>query len=115
MRLALTPHGASRMVQLAMSAWWVRIRRAPSRRCRDGRLYGHTTMAMHDMSTPPPSFIPNLTDAFAQHDGHRSRDEGGERKETEEHGSRASGGLVGRDVHPGYSRTDCHQPYPEGP
>ena len=42
-----TPHGASRLVQ-AMSAWSVKTRRAPSRHCRDARVYGHTTTAMHD-------------------------------------------------------------------
>ena len=32
--------------------------RAPSRYCRDTRVYGHTTTAaMHDMSTPPPLFF----------------------------------------------------------
>ncbi|CAM9875799.1 unnamed protein product, partial [Laminaria digitata] len=42
-----TPHGASRLVQ-AMSAWSVITRRAPSRHCRDSRVSGHTTAAMHD-------------------------------------------------------------------
>ena len=42
-----TPHGASRLV-LAMSAWSVKTRRAPFRYCRDARVYGHTTTAMHD-------------------------------------------------------------------
>ena len=27
---------------------------APSRHSRDGRVYGHTTTAMHKLSTPPP-------------------------------------------------------------
>ena len=72
-----TPHGALRLV-LAMSAWSVRTRRSPSLYCRDGsmvirlrpcmtistpppsqhcrdaRVYGYTTTAMHDMSTPSP-------------------------------------------------------------
>ena len=48
-----TPHGASRLV-LAMSAWSVKTRRAPSWHCWDTRVYGHTTTAMHDMSTPLP-------------------------------------------------------------
>ena len=52
-----TPQGASRMVQ-AMSAWLVKTRRAPSRHSRDARIYGHTTMAMHKLSTRPLS--PNL-------------------------------------------------------
>ena len=41
-----------------MSAWSVKTRRAPSRHCRhcrDARVYGHTTTAMHDTSTPPSS------------------------------------------------------------
>ena len=48
-----TPHGASHLVQ-ATSTWSVKTRRALSRHCRDARVYGHTTTAMHDMSTPPP-------------------------------------------------------------
>ena len=40
-----TPHGASRLV-LAMSAWSVKTRRAPSRHCRDANVYGHMTTAM---------------------------------------------------------------------
>ena len=47
-----TPHGASRLVQ-AMSAWSVKTRRAPSRHCRDARVYGHTTTACINMSTTP--------------------------------------------------------------
>ena len=42
------PHGASRLVLLAMSAWPVKTGRAPSRHCRNARVYGHTTTAMHD-------------------------------------------------------------------
>ena len=56
-----TPHGASRLVQ-AMSACLVKTRRAPSRRSRDARLFGHTTTTMHILSTSPPppavSFFP---------------------------------------------------------
>ena len=48
-----TPHGASRLVQ-AMSAWLVKTRRAPSQHSRDARVYGHTTTAMHKLSTPRP-------------------------------------------------------------
>ena len=52
MRLAEeTPHDPSRWV-LAMSAWSVNTRRAPSRHCRDGRVY--TTTAMHDNDCTPP-------------------------------------------------------------
>ena len=36
----LTPHGASRLIQ-AMSAWSAKTRRAPSRHCKDTRVYGH--------------------------------------------------------------------------
>ena len=45
--------GASRLV-LAMSAWSVKTRRAPSRHCRDARVYGHTTTAVHDRSIHDP-------------------------------------------------------------
>ena len=48
-----TPHRASRLVQ-AMSAWLVKTRRAPSRHSRVARVCGHTTTAMHKLSTPPP-------------------------------------------------------------
>ena len=34
------------------SPWWVKTQRAPSRHCRDASVYGRTTTAMHDMSTP---------------------------------------------------------------
>ena len=47
-----TPHGASRLVE-AMPVWSVKTRRAPSRHCRDARIYDHITTAMHDMNTPP--------------------------------------------------------------
>ena len=47
-----TPYGASRLVQ-AMSFCSATTRRAPSRHYRDARVYGHTTTAMHDMSTTP--------------------------------------------------------------
>ena len=48
-----TPHGASRLVQ-AMSAWSAETGRAPSRHCRDARVYGHTTDAWHEY-TPSPN------------------------------------------------------------
>ena len=47
-----TPHGSLRFV-LAMSAWSVKTRRAPSRHCRDARVYGHTTTAMLDNEYTP--------------------------------------------------------------
>ena len=49
-----TPHGASRLV-LAMSAWSVKTRCAPSRHCRDARVYDHATTAMHDNEHTPRS------------------------------------------------------------
>ena len=42
-----TPHGASRLVQVA-PAWSVKTLRAPFCRCRDMRVYGHTTTATHE-------------------------------------------------------------------
>ena len=50
------PQGASCLVQ-AMSVWSVKTRHAPSPHCRNARVYGHTTTAMHDMSTPPPVMV----------------------------------------------------------
>ena len=57
-----TPHGASRLVQ-AMSAWLVKTRHAPSRHCRDARVYGHTTTAMHEIEyiSPIEYTPPSLT------------------------------------------------------
>ena len=40
------------------SAWLVKTRRAPSRHSSDARIYGHTTTAMHKLSTPPPTPLP---------------------------------------------------------
>ena len=48
-----TPYSASRLVH-AMSASSVKVRHAPSRHCRDLRVSGLKTTAMHEMSTPPP-------------------------------------------------------------
>lgn len=39
---------------LAMSAWSVEIRRAPSRHCRDAKVNGHTTSAMHNTTIIHP-------------------------------------------------------------
>ena len=55
--MRLTPPGASGLVQ-AMSACLVKTRRARSRHSRDARVYGHTTKAMHKLSTPPPPSPP---------------------------------------------------------
>ena len=64
-----TPHGAPRLVQ-AMSAWSVKPQHAPSRHCRDARVYGHTTTTMHKIEyispiefTPPPPAHPCLLTA----------------------------------------------------
>ena len=47
------------LVQSMSSVWSVKTRRAPSRYCRDARVRGHTTTAMHDIEytphTPPVS------------------------------------------------------------
>ena len=43
----------------AISAWTVKPRHAPSRHCRDARVYGHTTEAMHDIETPLSLFPDN--------------------------------------------------------
>ena len=48
-----TPHSASHLVQ-AMSAWSVKTRRAQSPHCRDARVYGHATTAMHDNEYTAP-------------------------------------------------------------
>ena len=48
-----TSRFASRLMQ-ASSAWSVKTRRAPSRHCRDARVYRHTTTAMHDNEYTPP-------------------------------------------------------------
>ena len=48
-----TPNGASRLM-LAMSAWSVKTRRAPSRHCEYAKVYGHATTAMHDNEYLPP-------------------------------------------------------------
>ena len=48
-----TPRGVSGLMQ-ALSAWSVKTRRAPFQHRRDARVCGHTTTAMHGMSTPLP-------------------------------------------------------------
>ena len=57
-----TPHGASRSV-LTMSVWSMKARRPTYRNCRHARVYGHTTPAVHDMSTHTPLFCLRLTSA----------------------------------------------------
>ena len=47
-----TLHGASRLVQ-AMSAWSVKAGCATSRHCRNAKVYGHTTTAMHKYRVHP--------------------------------------------------------------
>ena len=50
----LLPPSISRRFALgAISGWSVNTRRAPPRHCRGAKIYGHTTTAMHDISTPP--------------------------------------------------------------
>ena len=46
------PHGASRRMVKAMSAWLVKSGRAPSLYSRDARIYGHMTADMHKLRTP---------------------------------------------------------------
>ena len=48
-----TTYGTSRLVQV-MSVLSVETRRAQSGHCRDAKVYGHTTTAMHDTGSPPP-------------------------------------------------------------
>ena len=49
-----TLHGTSCLVQ-ATSAWSVKTQRAPSRECKDARVYGHATTAMHGNEYTPSS------------------------------------------------------------
>ena len=59
MRLAEHLYGASRLVQ-ATSAWSAKTRRAPSRDCRDAKVYRLATTAMHDDEyTPAPLLVSN--------------------------------------------------------
>ena len=53
MRLAQHLTALLRVLVQAMSAWSVKTLRAPSQHCRGARVHSHTTMAMHDMGTPP--------------------------------------------------------------
>ena len=70
MRLAGHLTAPSRLVQ-SMSAWSVKTRHAPSRYCRDARVYGHTTTAMHEiestslLSAAPPETRPQRTFGFS--------------------------------------------------
>ena len=58
-RLAGHPHvSLCAWCEQSMSAWSVKTRRAPSRHCRDARVYGYTTTAMHDISAPPATHSP---------------------------------------------------------
>ena len=65
-----TPHGASRLMQV-MSARSVNTRRGPSRHCRDARLYGRTTAAMHynEYISPPPG-LASVGNDPVQHANH---------------------------------------------
>ena len=42
---------------LAMTAWLLKTRLAPSRHCMDARVYGHTTTVMHEMNTTPCAVV----------------------------------------------------------
>ncbi len=53
-------HGAAAtekrlMASIPMPALLVKTRRAPYRRCKNTRYYGHTTAAMTEISDPPPN------------------------------------------------------------
>ena len=62
-----TPHGASRLGR-AISAWSGKTRRAPSRHCRDARVYGRTTTAMHAIEyTPSPPYIGWVSVGWQRH------------------------------------------------
>ena len=50
-----TPNGASCFVY-PMSALLVKTQSVPSRHCRDARVCGNTTTAMHGTCTPPPLY-----------------------------------------------------------
>ena len=57
------PHSPTTLPRFAlgaikMSAWLVKTARAPSRHGRDTGIYGHTTTAMHKLSTRPPRPAP---------------------------------------------------------
>ena len=55
-----------------MPAWLVKTRRAPSRYSRDARVYGHTTTAMHNLSTPPTPPLACLCSVVFFNNGHGS-------------------------------------------
>ena len=59
-----TPHGASGLVQ-ALLGWSVKARRAPSRHCRDARVYRHATTAIHDIHYSPLCLV-GLNDKLIQ-------------------------------------------------
>ena len=67
-----TSQGDSRLGQ-AMSAWSVKTRHATSRPCTDARVYGHTTTAMHNMSTPPPALTSPLVRGGGASRRHKSK------------------------------------------
>ena len=62
----LTPRGASRLMQ-AMSAWSVKTRRAPSRHCRNARVFGQTTTAMQEDEYPPSSLSLSVGNDVVKH------------------------------------------------
>ena len=71
-----TPHAASRLV-LAMTVWSVKTRLAPSRHCRDARVYGRTTTAMHDNEyTPARARAGYIVESYAIQGSLRTRRRG---------------------------------------
>ena len=51
--VTMLPFGACLFDYCRALSLFAKTRRAPSRHCRDARVYGHMTTAMHDVSTPP--------------------------------------------------------------
>ena len=49
-----SPNTSRRFALGARNVCLMKTRCAPSRHCSDARVYGHTTTAMNNMSTPPP-------------------------------------------------------------
>ena len=82
---SIHPRSRSPVIQIALglrstplppSHWSVKTRHAPSQHCRDERVYGHTTTAMHELEyispieyTPysPPLPPPTINSTFVRH------------------------------------------------
>ena len=54
MRLAGHLTALRALCKQSMSVWSVKTRHAPSRHCRDARVYGHMPTAMHEIEYIPP-------------------------------------------------------------